>query len=227
MFFKDISIRLWQPFFMSQALSSFMILTFILFPKPSLSEFLSMSVARTNSYIFTSRETHIQNLLETALEDSSSEFKKLSEDSQAFYNQVEKTIVEHLVAQEASHFSTVRLTDEELKKAFDRLSKAVFQSPAWKSLEPSEKEWKEIFFRKVQASKFIQFRAQSSVIPVSDVEARKYFNENRLKFGDSSFEQFQENIKIYLRRSQVEQRLKDWYDVLRSKHKARNLLSEI
>tara|TARA_Y100001935_G_C17301032_1_gene509254 strand:- start:2035 stop:2592 length:558 start_codon:yes stop_codon:yes gene_type:complete len=185
-----------------------------------------MTVARSKDHIFTSREVHMQHLLEISLQGEK-QFETFSEDSKKFFGQVEKTLVEHLVSTEAAHFSSMRLLPEEKEKARNRLSPAVFQSAAWKKLAPTKEEWEEVFFRKVQANKFIQFRAQSSVIPISDSEARKYFDENRLKFGNLPFGQFQENIKIYLRRSQVEQRLKDWYDVLRSKYKARNLLSEI
>lgn len=169
----------------------------------------------------------MQYLLEQSLQPGKTSFDKQGEDSRVFYDQVEKLILEYLVSEESKNFSTVRLSDEEFQQGVKRVPEALFRSSAWKSVEPAQGEWKEILRRKLQAGKFIQFRAQSSVIPVSDVEAKRYFDENRMKFGNLPFEQFKENIKVFLRRSQVEQRLKDWYDVLRSKYKSRNYLSEI
>lgn len=186
-----------------------------------------MSVGRAEDHVFTSREAHIQHLLEIARQPGAKTYLTHPEDSKSFFEQVDETILEYLIAKEAENFSAVRLSEDDLDKELKKLPTALFQSSAWKGLNTTPKEWKEIFRRKVQADKFIQFRAQSSVIPISDVEAKRYFDENRLKFGSLPFDQFKENIKVFLRRSQVESRLKDWYDVLRSKYKARNFLSEI
>ena len=190
-------------------------------------ELISMTVGRANERTFTSREAHMQHLLEQSLQPGKTSFEKQGEDSKIFFDQVEKLILEFLISEESKNFSTVRLSDEEFQQGVKRVPEGLFKSPAWKSIEPSQEEWKEVLRRKFQAKKFIQFRAQSSVIPVSDVEAKRYFDENRMKFGNLPFEQFKENIKVFLRRSQVEQRLKDWYDVLRSKYRSRNYLSEI
>lgn len=187
-----------------------------------------MTVGRMESHVFTSREAHIDALLEKGLSaDRQTTYKLASEDSKAFFEQVDRLILNYLIAEEASHFAAVKLSDEEFEKEVNKVPAQLFQSQSWKSLGSHSKEWREILRRQVQAEKFIDFRAQSSVIPVSDVEAKRYFDENRLKFGRLPFEQFKENIKVFLRRSQVERRLKDWYEVLRSKYKARNFLSEI
>lgn len=187
-----------------------------------------MTIGKMESHVFTSREAHIDSLLEKALNtDRQTTYKLASEDSKVFFEQVDQLILNHLIAEEASHFAAVKLSDEDFEAEVKKLPSALFKSQAWKSLGSHSKEWKEIFRRQVQAAKFIDFRAQSSVIPVSDAEAKRYFDENRLKFGSLPFEQFKENIKVFLRRSQVERRLKDWYEVLRSKYKARNFLSEI
>lgn len=206
-------------------------LLFFGFSFPLSAEMISMSVGRAEGHVFTSRETHMQHLLEIARQPQAptgqSSYKTHPEDSRAFFDQVDKTILEYLISEEAKNFSAVRLTEEEFNEASEKLPSSLFQSSAWKALNTTSKEWKGVLWRKAQADKFIRFRAQSSVIPISDMEAKRYFDENRLKFGNLPFEQFKENIKVYLRRSQVESRLKDWYDVLRSKYKARNFLSEI
>lgn len=186
-----------------------------------------MSVGSTKDHFFTSREVHIQYLLEQAQSPGNPTFKKLSEDSKAFSEQVDRTILDYMIFEEAQNFSAVRVSDEDVSKALKALNRKLFVSGEWKALKTTEKEWQKIFKRKVQAQSFVEFRTKSSVIPVSDQEARRYFDENRLKFESLPFEQFKENIKSYLRRSQVEGRLKDWYDVLKGKYAARNSLSEI
>ncbi len=186
-----------------------------------------MTVGRAEGHVFTSREAHIQHLLEVALQPGAKTYTLHSEDSKAFFDQVNKTVLEYLIAKEAENFSTVKLATGELEAALTKLPRELFTSTAWRGLEVSEKEWKEIYRRKVQAEKFIRFRAQSSVIPITDQEVRRYHEENRTRFGTLPLDQFKENIRIFLRRSQVESRLKDWYEVLRAKYSARNFLSEI
>ena len=54
------------------------------------------------------------------------------------------------------------------------------------------------------------------LVTVTDAEAQQYFEDNRLKFGDLPGENFKENIKVFLTREQVNQRLGAWFEVLRS-----------
>jgi len=209
---------------MSKALLLACLLSLSFFSPFSDARLISMTVGRSQNHVFTSREVHLRHLLGEAMKGKKAAYRLDSEDSKAFFAETDKTILEQLIAEESKHFSTVRLNESDFDRELKKLPTALFTSAEWKALKPAPEEWKEIFWRRLQAEKFIQFRAQSSVIPISDGEARRYFEENRLKFGDLPFEQFKENIKIFLRRSQVEQRLKDWYEVLRAKYKARNFL---
>ena len=108
---------------------------------------------------------------------------------------------------------------------FDQRLRAVTKKTIVLEVQPAET--KKAIQRKLRAKKFIRFKADSSVVPVTNTEAREYFDNNRLKFGDLPFENFKENIKAYLSRQQVEQRLRDWFEVLQNKYKVKNALSEI
>lgn len=192
-------------------------------------ELISTGVGMVRGQVLTSREVQIQNLIETALYDKEpkANLKKLSLDSKAFAKAVQDSLLESVVSLEAQNFNVVQLAPDELSSAERKAMAVLKPSAAWKDLKVSPKEFEAGLKRKVQAKKFIQFRAQSSVLPVTDSEAQKYFSENRLKFGNLPFENFKENIKSYLSRAQVEKRLKDWYDVLLSKYQVKNLIAEI
>lgn len=179
--------------------------------------------------VITSREVQIQNLLEAALYDKTprAKFKLLSIDSKAFNKATQDTLLETVVALEAQNFNVIQLSPEEVHEAEKRSFKLFKDDKIWKSLQVSPHELEKGLRRKIQAKKFIEFRRQSSVLPVTDNEAQRYFNENRLKFGTLPFENFKENIKSYLSRAQVERRLKDWYDVLLNKYQVKNLIAEM
>ena len=192
-------------------------------------ELISTGVGMVRGQVMTSREVQIQNLLEIALydKDPGYKLKKLSLDSKAFSKAVQDSLLESVVALEAQNFNVVQLAPEEFQASERKVMRVLKNASAWKDLRVSPLEFEAGLKRKVQSKKFVQFRSQSSILPVTDMEAQKYFNENRLKFGNLPFENFKENIKSFLSRSQVDKRLKDWYEVLLSKYQVKNLIAEM
>ncbi len=177
--------------------------------------------------VITSRQVQIQNLLELALEKKSADMKILPLDSKAFAKVVQDTLLEAAIALEARNFNVVQVPDEDLARLEKRVMPLLKKSAAWSKLQVTPQELRSGLAQKMQAKKFVEFRSKSSVLPITDAEAQKYFNENRLKFGDLPYENFKENIKAYLSRTQVERRLKDWYEVLLNKYQVKNLIAEI
>lgn len=191
-------------------------------------ELISTGVGMVRGEVITSREVQIQNFIENVLNGQPKEkLKTQAIDSKAFAKSVQDALLEAVVALEAQNFNLVQLSPEELLQTEKKVGQTLKGVAAWKDLKVSQKELSEGIKRKLQAKKFVQFRAQSSVLPVTDIEAQKYFNENRLKFGTLPFENFKENIKSFLSRQQVERRLKDWYDLLSNKYQVKNLIAEI
>jgi len=80
--------------------------------------------------------------------------------------------------------------------------------------------------RKLRANRFIKYKSNSSYVQVSDEEAREYFEKNRLKFGTLDYDNFKNNIKKFLSKKNAEDRLRDWLEVLKKKHKVKNILAE-
>ena len=189
---------------------------------------VSTAVGQVKNFVVTSRDVQIQNLLEVALFDKSPQekIKILALDSKPFSKAVQATLLEWVVSLEAQSFSLVELTSEELKTAEKTTLKVLQKAKPWSQLEVSSEELTKALQRKMLAKKLIEFRAKSSVLPVTDVEAQRYFEENRLKFGNLPFENFKENIKSFLSRNQVDKRIKDWIEVLMAKYKVKNLIAE-
>ena len=177
----------------------------------------------------TSRQVQIHHFIETALygRQDPKTLQALALDSKNFAKVVSETLIEMAVAMEAESFNVVQVEAAELEKSERRVQSAFKDNRAWRELDVQPAELKRAVKQKVQAKRFVQFRARSSVLPITDMEAQKYFTDNRLKFGDLPFENFKENIKAYLGRTQVERRLKDWYDVLINKYQVKNLIAEM
>jgi hypothetical protein len=190
---------------------------------------MSMTVGRLDDRILTSREVQIQILLEKFLFENIklAELRTDPLDSKAFFNSINDSILEGVLTIEAKNFDVVQADDNELLKMQAKVSNGLTATSVWKKLEPTVSEWHGVLEHKIKAKHFVAFRRESSQLPVTDVEAKRYFEENRIKFGNLPFDNFRENIKSYLTRSQVDRRLKDWYEILKTKYRAKNFLSEL
>jgi hypothetical protein len=198
-------------------------------PLTSQAALVSTGVGMIRNQVLTSREVQRQHFLEMVLFEKapSTKLKTLVLDSKAFGKAVQDALLESVLALEAQNFNVVTLDEAELKAAEKLALKTLKNNPSWKALKINTVELQDGLKTKLQAKKFIRLRAESSVLPVTDVEAQRYFEENHLKFGDLPFENFKENIKSYLSKIQVEKRLKDWFDVLLSKYQVKNLIAEM
>ncbi len=190
---------------------------------------ITSAVGRVKDHIVTSREVQINQALDQALSVSDPKKIKITkdQDSKNFAKQVTSVLLEWVVHYEAKNMSVANVTGGEVAAAISQATTKLSKLEEWRNLKVTPKEVETMFERKLAAKKFIRFRADSSVVPVSDVEAERYYEQNRLKFGDLPFENFRSNIKNFLSRQQVEGRLKDWFEVLQAKYQVRNFLAEI
>ena len=201
------------------------LLAFGLLLSPRLSaqavEPLSTTVGKVQNEVVTSRDVYISGWIESVLYPSASgQGSPLPQVKSGEFRRLTKALLlEAVVALEARSFSAVSLTPAELTKAETVLRKSLKSNSKMKTLEVEFAEIKASLRRKLMSKKFIRFKAESSVVSVTDAEAKAYFEENRLKFGDLPFENFKENIKVFLTREQVDKRLRDWFEVLQSKYR--------
>ncbi|MEO0336182.1 MAG: hypothetical protein AAF202_07300 [Pseudomonadota bacterium] len=182
---------------------------------------LLTTVGKVQNDVITSRDVYISGWIEKSLyaspTDTTQELPELK--TGEFRSLVKAHLLETVVAMEAKSFSAVQLTDSEVARAEAVLKKKMGKSDRMKQLEVEPSEIRKSLKRKLISKKFIRFKAESSVVSVTDAEAKTYFEENRLKFGDLPFENFKENIKVFLTREQVDKRLRDWFEVLQAKYR--------
>lgn len=188
------------------------------------------SVGTLKNKALTSRDAQLHNFLEKCLELGSNKIpiapiRPESQELGFFGNQM---LREWVVFQETGNLSVSELNSNELESAFLSVRDHLNRNPFYKNLEYSEKEIREALTRKLKARKFVKFKRESAVAPVTDSEAQKYFNENRGRFGaDAQFDNYRESIKSALDRQRIDQRMQDWYGILLRKYEARNHLTDI
>jgi len=125
-----------------------------------------------------------------------------------------------LILEDARKFNLVQVTDEEVDKAYNTVrqgfpSEEVFLSALSKEgITPAE--LKENLRDQILAAKYVDRRIKSFV-RVTIEDQKKYYDENRTRFGDESFEKVQEEINDLLVEKESGKKLDDYLGELRAK----------
>lgn len=200
--------------------SILLLITFFSFLSQASEVSITRVVGSVGDYFLTSREVVASHLIDRAIggeEDFRNDMKRM----------VNAGLLEKIVALEAESFSVAKLTEGEIKSSQMKLKAKTFvDSAEWKGLEMTSAEVQDLLLRKLRAKKFIQYKIESSTIQVTDAEVKDYFEKNRYKFGNLGIDSFRESIKTFLTRSQQEENLRQWFEVLRRKYKVKNFEME-
>lgn len=203
---------------------------FLSLPNVYAAELISTTAGQVKNHVVTSREVEMNYMVEKVLSADEREISAISRldiETKSFSKEVNAVLAEWMIYLESESFTAASVTQEQVNKALKAGLEKLDKIKAFKALEPEEKEIREMFERKLKAKALTRFKSESSVVPVTDSDAKTYFEQNRTKFGNLPFENFKDNIKSFLMRQQVDSRIKDWFEVLRSKYRVRNFLSEI
>lgn len=189
-------------------------------------QIISSQAGKVGSIAVTTRQVAIHSLLENAIGRENPVTLNLNQTgSREFIREATATLVENAVYLESVSFNTAAVREDEIPPVKKKILAALKNNKNWKALEVSDKELNEAIERKMRAKKFIQFKVDSSSIPISEKEMRDYYDSNRVRFDEEPFEKHKASIKEYLNRNQVDRRLRDWFDLLHAKYKIRNYLS--
>ncbi len=184
-------------------------------------------VGKVSDEPVTSREVLINKVLEQTLYSNGNKKSnrrgwELTMNSPRFIRQVRMTLLERVLSIESQKFSLGKVSPGEIKKKYDKVKSLTAHWKYWLSLEVDKEELTELIVRKVSSKKFIGFRVKSTVVPITEIETRTYFERNQGKFGSLPFEALKKNINIFLSRRNSKRRLKDWFSVLKKKYNVRN-----
>jgi hypothetical protein len=181
-----------------------------------------------NQYV-TSREVKINSAIDQAINQKPSSaddgYKILTGAERSFPSEVGRVLDEWAVFFEARSLGSTAVQKSDVAKAIGVVQERWSGSQAWHDLEVGTEELRKAVEMKLAAQNFQKLKSDPALSPVSDDEALSYYKKNRLRFGSLPFSSFQDNIKAFLVKSQVEKRLIEWHDVLRRKYKTRNFIS--
>lgn len=180
-------------------------------------------VASMTDRVVTSREVAISALVETTLTDAEVKPRVVQPKDADFSQMVTAALMELIISIEADNFNVASASPTEIQEATAKIKAATKNLAGWKELEVADSEITLMISRNIRAKKFIRFKTESTQVSITDIEARDYFEKNKSKFGNLPFSQFRDNIKSFLSKQQMDQRLREWFEILKKKYSARNL----
>lgn len=195
-------------------------------------EIITSAVGQVSDHVVTSREVLMSNIYERwriASQSVDAAGKQPRPDwrpslsSDVFRQATSSLLLEHTVAKEAESFSVAQVERDAIRKNTKDFLAAVAGFSEWKKLEASEGETEKMIERKMRAQSFLKFKTESAGVIVTEEDAKAYYEKNRMKFGNMPFSQFKDSIKEVLTKQILEDRLKEWFEVLRRKYRVRNL----
>jgi len=184
-------------------------------------------VGSVENQIVSNRDVEASFIVDRALYNDG-HFIPITLGSEEFTNALNRLLIESMVCDEANTFGVAKVSDSEVEQALALVRNSIARGGSvkgrWSNLGFNGPQLKEMVGRKLKANKFIKYKSNSSYVQVSDEDAREYFNKNRLKFGTMDFEGFKGSIKKFLEKKNAEDRLRDWLNILRKKHRVKTLL---
>jgi len=187
---------------------------------------VSKIVGKVGEYSLTSREVLGGLLLEKALTPEVKGEIVENVNAAEFVPQVSSALIEKVVSLEAENFSLATISEEERKESTNKVKKNLANVRLWQKLTFTEAELQDFLLRKLRSKKFLKYKSEVASLTVSEFEVKDYFEKNRYKFGNLPMDSFKESIRQYLIQKQSEDRLREWFEVLRKKYQVRNYMAE-
>ena len=185
-------------------------------------------VASIENHILTNRDVETNFMVDRALYNDS-QVSPPTLGTEEFNQSLNRLLVEMMVSEEATFFEVAKVTPADVEESFQNVKKHISASTStsdrWRKLSVKDQDLKAMVSRKLRANRFIKYKSNSSFVEPSDEEARDYFKKNRLKFGTMEFESFKGSIQKFLGKRNAEDRLRDWFDILRKKHQVTNFMT--
>ena len=204
-------------------------LILIFFVALNTSAITSEVVAKIGKDVITSRRVLADTVLEANWTLPGS-VKALSVQSNEFNTELNRFLMERVVYLESQSFSLISVKPAEVAKAKRVVLQNVKASGAsslWNQLAMTNDEVMELVKQKISSQKFIEFKSKASYVPVTEAEAYNYFQNNQAQFEGKEYKKIKEGIKRNLAKLQAQQRLEDWYDILKKKYDVTKIVSHI
>lgn len=183
---------------------------------------VNRSLGKAGNEVITARDVEINYLMNQMLFHYKLEVKSLPLTVEQQLKELANLQLEIIVNEEAQAFNVAAVAPINVTKNREKFLQRMISSSAysyWKALGVSSQEIQNFLSRKLRARNFIGIKRKSSEVLVSDEDVLDYYNKNKQRFGDGEYNKYKENIRSFLEKRQGEERLREWFQILKEKYK--------
>jgi hypothetical protein len=189
----------------------------------SVPEAITQIVGHVDKKPITSREVLWYDFIESHFQNKSSQIKKIitsaaNTSSSEFISKTTKYSLARAIALDAEQFEFPKPKSEDVQMLSQKVIKSIEALKIAEFYKPSSEEILKLIQVKLVSEQFLKFKSQSSALPITDADAKIYFDENKNKFAQSGFESVKSQIKVQIAKSQIDSRMNTWYNLLQEKY---------
>lgn len=184
---------------------------------PAQAKILIATVAQVKNHVITSREVAVHKQLDGVL---GKRFENFTEGSET-----EEVIREWLLFLEASTFYNSKVSDKRVEKHIGLAKTRLGNSKEWQRLGVTGSELRQKVQRRLEANRIYTFKKKASVLPVSLSEIETEYSQNRIRYGNESFDEVKEKIRQNKVEQNLQTRMEQWFTILERKYKVQRFTS--
>lgn len=182
------------------------------------------TLGQVGEEIVSTRDVEIHYMMIHALYHYKSKPMNLPLTRRSLNKEISNFMLEEMVFQEAKSFALAKIAKKQImKKSTQVLSRILGSSYAknWKAWKVETQELDQFVHRNLRSRKLIGVKRKSAEVLVSELEVDNYLKANSIKEDDQKNKMYRKTVKSFLGRKQGEQRLREWFQVLKEKYKVR------
>lgn len=186
---------------------------------PTQAKVLIVTLAQVKNHVITSREVEIHQQVEKLLGER---FKDIKGETP-----LEQVIKEWLLFYEAEGFYNTPVQNSEVEKKLNEILAKKKSDSHWQSLAVQNSELKEKVRRSLEADRLYVFKKKASVLPVGIGEVETEYSQNRIRYGNMTFDQVKDQIRDNKIQENLLERMKQWFVVLERKYKVQRFENSV
>ena len=185
---------------------------------------LNATLGQVGERIVSTRDVEVHHMIVHALYHYKSKPKDLPFNKQDLQREVSSFMLEEMVYQEAKSFGLAKVSSKEIKRSSTKVLARILKSPLssyWKKWGIETDELDLFVERNIRARRLISIKRKSAEVLVSDTEIDNYLKANAIKEEERNKKNYRDTVRSFLGRRQGEERLRQWFQVLKSKYEVK------
>ncbi len=174
------------------------------------SQVVVAALAKVGDQVVTSRDLQIHLFL-NEVQNPLSDFVDRREPLKDLVN-------EHLIVREAESLLVVKVSEDEIVQAEERVLKKMRNDGLWKSLAVTQSELRAHLRRKRLVQQILNLKMPKDLVTVRDEAIESYYMQNKNQLGQRPLTEVREKIYQILKNQKNHERFRDWVAALQRTH---------